>query len=256
MKVGERGPESDKAAGRTLTLARTMLSGAMTSSFPRQRRNRERIPLHALLLGISVVAVSQVAWGLPVPAPTAAESSRADASEPRAPSPRPAEPALAPGAEGTRADAGHDQVSNPRRYVLAFGGALLTGPAGRTGGFGTIEEGYVRASVLPWLGIGVSFFDLSVSYTDNYPPIGAQALEINASWHPLKYASFDPFLQLGGLRLLKVSGNIYGPPSLWSAEAQLGVNYALPHLALGLQVRRAFGDYAWLMLGFQLEGRI
>jgi len=110
--------------------------------------------------------------------------------------------------------------------------------------------------VLPWLGVGIAYFNLSVSNTDNYPPIGAQAFEINASWHPLKYSAFDPFLQLGGLRLFDVSGDVYGPPSPWGTEAQLGVDYVLPHLAVGLQVRRAFGNFDWLMLGFQLEGRI
>jgi len=228
----------------------------MACSFSRWHGNRARIPLHAWLVGITVVAVSQVACALPGPAPAAAESSRAVTSEPLAESHGSGEPATTPGARGTRTDSGHDQALNPRSYVLAFGGALLTGPAGLTGGFGTIEEGYVRANALPWLGIGVSFFNLSVSNTDNYPPVGAQAFEINASWHPLKDSSFDPFLQLGGLRLFNVSGDIYGPPSPWGTEAQLGVNCVLPHLAVGLQVRRAFADFDWLMLGFQLEGRI
>jgi hypothetical protein len=105
------------------------------------------------------------------------------------------------------------------------------------------------------LGIGVSYLDLSVSNTDNYPPVHAQALELNASWHPLKY-SFDPFLQLGELRLFNVSGDAFRPSSPWGTEGQLGVNFVVPHFAMGLQVRRAFTHYGWLMLGFQLEGRI
>jgi hypothetical protein len=179
------------------------------------------------------VTVSQVAWALP-PAATAT-----------------------PGDQGTRADFNPDQDLAPRRYLLAFGGALATGPAGLTGGFGTIEEGYVRASVLPSLGLGIgaSYLDLSVSNTDNYAPVHAQALELNASWHPLKY-SFDPFLQLGELRLFNVSGNDFRPPSAWSTEGQLGVNLAVPHLAVGLQVRSGFGHFGWLMVGLQLEARI
>jgi hypothetical protein len=239
-----------------MTLARSMLNADMTWRFSRLHRNRARIPLHALLLGITGVGVSRAVWALPGPASAAAESSRADTSERRSPSESSAELALTPGAPDTRADSGHDPGSNPRRYVFAFGGALLTGPAGRTGGFGTIQEGYVRAGVLPWLGLGVSYFNLSVSNTDNYPPVGAQAFAINASWHPLKYSSFDPFLQLGGLRLFNVRGNVYAPAALWVTEAQLGVNLVLPHLAIGVQARRAFGDFAWLMVGFQVEGRI
>jgi hypothetical protein len=105
------------------------------------------------------------------------------------------------------------------------------------------------------LGIGVSYLDLSVSNSDNYPPVHAQALELNASWHPLK-GYFDPFLQLGELRLFNVSGNAYRPPSPWSTEGLLGVNLVVPHFAVGLQVRRAVTHFGWLMVGFQLEGRI
>src|SRR6187431_2452557 len=122
-----------------------MLNGTMAYSFSRWHRNRECGPLHAFLLGLTVVAGSKVAWALPGPAPAAAESSRADTSEPSAQAQGPAEPAIAPVAQSTRADPGHDQGINPRSYRFAFGFAVLTGPAGRTGGFGTIEEGYVRA---------------------------------------------------------------------------------------------------------------
>jgi len=109
--------------------------------------------------------------------------------------------------------------------------------------------------VLPSLGLGIgaSYLDLSVSNTDNYPPVHAQALELNASWHPLKY-SFDPFLQLGELRLFNMSG--YDPPSPWHTEGRFGVNLAVPYLAIGPQVRCGFGHFGWLMVGLQLEARI
>jgi hypothetical protein len=181
----------------------------------------------------------------------------ADPSEPLAQSQGPAAPTATPRDRGIRADSGDDQNLAPRRYLLAFGGALSTGPAGLTGQFGSISEGYVRANVLPplGLGIGVSYLDLSVSNNDNYPPVHAEALELNASWHPLKH-SFDPFLQLGELRLFNVSGNFFRPPSPWSAEGRLGVNLVGPHFAIGLQVRSGFADFGWLMVGLQLEGRI
>jgi hypothetical protein len=193
------------------------------------------------------IAATSVRGGQPSSRPGA------DPSEPRAQTQGPAEPTATPGDRGTRADSDQDQDLAPRTYLLAFGGAASTGLAGVTGGFGTIEEGYVRARVLPFLGIGVSYFDLSVSNTDNHPPLDAQALELNASWHPLKY-SFDPFLQLGELRLFNVSG--YDPPSPWSTEGRLGVNLAVPHFAIGLHVRSGFGHFGWLMVGLQLEGRI
>ena len=228
----------------------------MTNSFARRRR-RGHGSFPALLLSVSVVAVSRAAWALPPPAASAAESPPVEPSEPRAQTQGPAEPAATPGDRGTRADSGREQDLAPRRYLVAFGGALSTGLAGMTGGFGTIDEGYGRANVLPslGLGIGVSYLDVSVSNTDNYSPVHAQALELNASWHPLKY-SFDPFLQLGELRLFNVSGNAYGPPSPWSTEGRLGVNLAVPYLAVGVQARRAFSHFGWLMLGVQLECRI
>jgi len=181
----------------------------------------------------------------------------ADPSEPRVQSLGPAAPTATPHDRGTRADSSDDQDLAPRSYLLAFGGGISTGPAGLTGGFGTIEEGYVRANVLPplGLGLGVSYLDLSVSNTDNYPPVHAQALELNASWHPLKH-SFDPFLQLGELRLFNVSGNVFRPPSPWSTEGRVGVNLVVPHFAIGLQVRSGFAHFDWLMVGLQLEGRI
>ena len=211
----------------------------------------------ALLFSITGVAVSQVAWALPGTAAFAAEPPRADPSEPRAQTQGPAESTATPGNRGAAADSSPDQDLASRRYLLAFGGAGATGPAGLTGGFGSIAEGYVRANVLPplGLGIGVSYLDVSASNTDNYSPDHAQALELNASWHPLKY-SFDPFLQLGELRLFNMSVNYFRPPSPWGTEVRLGVNVAVPHFAIGLQVRDAFSHFGWLMAGVQLEGRI
>jgi len=60
------------------------------------------------------------------------------------------------------------------------------------------------------------------------------------------------------VRLFNVSGDAlyFGPQSHWSAEAQLGVNYVVPHFALGLQLRRAVGDFDWTMLGLQVEARL
>ena len=128
--------------------------------------------------------------------------------------------------------------------------------------FGSIEEGYVRASVLPpplGLGIGVSYLDLSVSNTDNYSPVHAQALELNASWHPLKHSSVDPFLQLGELRLFNVSGPAeVSPSSPWSTEVLAGVNLAVSHFAIGAQVRSGIGSgkFGWQMVGVQVEVRM
>ncbi len=230
----------------------------MACSCSRRRRNRAPAPFPALLLGVTVVAISQVAWALPRAAAFAAEPPQADQGEPPSQSPDPAQPIGTPDKQRARADSGHDQGSNPRSYLLAVGGAVLTGGVGKGAALGLMEEGHVRVSVLPWLGIGISYLDMSAPNNDNRPPFGAQALALNASWHPLKYSSFDPFLQLGGVRLFNVSGDAlyFGSPSPWSAEAQLGVNYVVPHFALGLQLRRAVGDYDWTMLGLQFEGRI
>src|SRR5450432_2914258 len=117
----------------------------MAYSFSRQRRGRGLGSFPALLLSVTVVTVSQVAWALPGPAPAADESPRATASEPRAQSQGPAEPTATPDNRGTRADSRDNEDLAPSRYLLAFGGTLATGLAGITGGFGTIQEGHVRA---------------------------------------------------------------------------------------------------------------
>jgi hypothetical protein len=101
---------------------------------------------------------------------------------------------------------------------------------------------------VPSLGIGISYLDLSVSNTDNYPPLHAQALELSASWHPLK-SFFDPFVQLGELRFFNVSDVPYAPQSPWKTEGRLGVNLAVPHFAIGLLLRSGFGHFGWSMLG-------
>src|SRR5450631_1473199 len=102
----------------------------MAYGFSRRRRGRALGSFPALLFSVTVVAVSQVAWALPRPAASAAESPPADPSEPRAQSQRPAESTAATGNKGAGADSSPEQDLAPRRYLLAFGGALATGPAG------------------------------------------------------------------------------------------------------------------------------
>jgi hypothetical protein len=129
---------------------------------------------HVLLLGVTVVGVSKVGWTLPRAAALAAESPQAAPREPSAQSQDPAEPTITRGDPRTRADSGDDQGLKPRSYLLAFGGAILTGDAGRGSALGSMEEGYVRAHVLPWLGIGVSYFGLSAPNNDKRPSFSAE----------------------------------------------------------------------------------
>ena len=127
----------------------------MAYSCARRRRSRGPGSFRALLFSFTVVAVLLVSWALPRAVAYAADSSPADPSKARAQSQGPAEPTATPRQLGTRAGSGDDQDLAPRRYLFAFGGALSTGPAGLTGGFGSIEEGYLRASMLLPLGLGI-----------------------------------------------------------------------------------------------------
>jgi hypothetical protein len=117
---------------------------------------------------------------------------------------------------------------------------------------------YVRGQVLPWLGVGVAYLGLSAQSTDNRPTLREQAIEVDASWHPLVECQFDPYVQLGGLKLVEVSGDDFepNPHSRWGAEGQVGMNFVFPHLAIGVQLRHATAGHQWTLLGLQLEGRI
>lgn len=228
----------------------------MPPTSARRPRNSGARSFSVWLPSITVVAVSRMAWALAPGAAVAAEPATADPRPPPAWL-SPAQPPINPEGRGAPADAPSEPAKSYRKYRLALGAGVATGGVGWGSGLGTLLEVYARAQVQPWLGIGVAYYELSAQNDDNYPPFEAHALELNAAWHPFRHPWLDPYVQLGALRRFGVSGAPFDlNPQPWAAEGQLGLDFVLSPLAIGLQARHGLGDHAWSLLGLQVEGRI
>jgi len=215
-----------------------------------------RVPVW--LLSITVTAVPQAAWALPAVTPPGAETTpEASLLDPPAAARGSAEPAAPPDG-GTQLGERADRPENPRAYRIALGAALAMGDPGWGTELGGIQELHGRAQVLPWLGVGLAYFNLTASNNEGYPPFKLQAFELNSSWHPLCDAWFDPYLQLGALGIVGVQSNAYerGPEPRWGVQGQLGANVVLPHFAIGVHARLGQAEREWTLFGLQVEGRI
>lgn len=210
------------------------------------------------LLSITVVTVSQTAWALPPATPLAAQATLEESLlAPPAAAPGPAESPVPPDG-GTRLDERADQPENSYAYRVAVGGALAMGDPGWGTELGGIQELHGRAQVLPWLGVGLAYFNLTASNNEGYPPFKLQALELNSSWHPMFDTWFDPFVQVGALGIVGVQSNAYerGPAPRWGVQGQLGANVVLSHFAIGVHARLGQAERGWSLFGLQVEGRI
>ena len=209
--------------------------------------------VHVWLLSITVVTVSQTAWAFPPASPLAAEATPL---APAAEAPGFAESAAPDG--DTRLEQRADPAENSYAYRVAVGAALAMGDPGWGTELGGIQEVYARAQALPWLGVGLAYFNLTASNNEGYPPFTMQAFELNASWHPLVDTWFDPFAQIGGLGIVGVQSNAYerGPEPRLGVQGQLGANVVLPHFAIGVHARLGHAEREWMLLGLQVEGRI
>jgi hypothetical protein len=204
------------------------------------------------LLSITVVTVSQTAWALPPAMPLAAPAT------PQVSLPTAARgPTVPPDADTPHQD-GAELAENSYAYRIALGAALAMGDPGWGTELGGIQELHGRAQVLPWLGVGLAYFNLTASNNEGSPPFKLQALELNSSWHPLFDTWFDPFLQLGALGIVGVQSNAYerGPEPRWGVQGQLGANVVLPHFAIGVHARLGQAEREWTLFGLQIEGRI
>jgi len=210
------------------------------------------------LLSLTVASVSQTAWALPPVTPLAAEATpEINLLASRAGEGGSAESTVPPDG-GTRRDERADQSENSYGYRIALGASLAMGDPGWGTELGGIQELHGRAQVLPWLGVGLAYFNLTASNNEGYSPFQLQALELNSSWHPLCDAWFDPYLQLGALGIVGVQSNSYerGPEPHWGVQEQLGANVVLPHFAIGVHARLGQAEREWTLFGLQIEGRI
>jgi len=205
------------------------------------------------LLSITVVTASQTAHALP-PATAQQEEGalRLPAAAQRTGDTR------VPADGATRLDDGAGRVENSYSYRVALGGALAMGDPGWGTELGGIQELHGRAQVLPWLGVGLAYFNLTASNNEGRPPFTMQAFELNSSLHPPFESWFDPFLQIGALGVVGVEHNGFdrGPDPRLGWQGQLGVNLALPHFAVGVHARLGHAERSWTLYGLQVEGRI
>ncbi len=210
------------------------------------------------LLSITVVTASHTAWALPPAAPLAAEvTPGVSLIGPPAAARGSAESTVSLD-RGTRLDERADHPENSYAYRVALGAALAMGDPGWGTELGGIQELHARVQVLPWLGVGLAYFNLTASNNEGYPPFQLQAVELNSSWHPLFDTWFDPFLQIGALGIVGVQSNEYerGPEPRWGVQGQLGANVVLPHFAIGVHARLGQAEREWSLFGLQVEGRI
>lgn len=210
-----------------------------------------------LLFSITVVTVSQPAQALPSVTPLAAGAApEGSLLAPSTAARGAAETTVTP--NGARLDERADDTEESYAYRFAFGAALAIGDPGWGTELGGIQELHGRAQVMPWLGLGLAYFNLSASNNEGYPPFKLQALELNGSLHPLFHSWFDPFLQIGALGIVGVQSNEYerGPEPRAGVQGQLGANAVFSHLAIGVHARLGQAGRAWTLFGLQLEGRI
>lgn len=210
------------------------------------------------LLSITVATISQTAWALPPATPLAAEATPGVSLLAPPAGARGSAESTVPPDGGTRLDERADHPENSRAYRVAVGAAQAIGDPGWGTELGGIQELHGRAQVLPWLGVGLAYFNLTASNNEGYPPFKLQALELNSSWHPLFDTWFDPFLQIGAFGIVGVQSNAYerGPEPRWGVQGQLGANVVLPHFAIGVHARLGQAEREWTLFGLQVEGRI
>ena len=185
----------------------------------------------AVLLVVCVVSSSRLAFAAPL--------------EP--------DSAVAPGSSAA------EQPARERpAYRVAVGVSGALGDPGWGTELGSLIEVNARAQVLPWLGVGAAFFQLTAPNNEALKSTRAQALELNASAHPVIGSWFDPFVRLGAFDYVgfQSSGFDSEPHTRIGAEGQIGMNVALPHVAFGINLRQGIAARDFTLLGLQVEGRL
>lgn len=150
------------------------------------------------------------------------------------------------------------QVSERLAYRAAVGVSGGLGGAGWGTELGNLMEVNARAQVLPWLGVGAAFFQTTGPNNEAIKATRAQALELNASLHPITGSWFDPFVRVGAFDYVgfQSSGFDAEPHTRIGAEGQIGLNVALPHVAFGFNLRQGFAARDFTLLGLQVEARL
>jgi hypothetical protein len=143
-----------------------------------------------------------------------------------------------------------------RQYALAVGASLSYGDGGWGTELGNIVQIYGRYQLYRGLGVGASYFWLDAPNNEaaSWPEFHAQALEGFAEYHPFETSWIDPFARVGVLGLTRVEG-IEAADRL-GLQGMLGVDFVLPHFAIGLHAQHGFTNRAWTMVGLHTEVRL
>jgi len=147
----------------------------------------------------------------------------------------------------------------PPDYLVAVGAGAALGPVGWGTEIGSLLEVSSRVQPLPWLGAGAAFLQLSASNNEGYPSLLVNALEVNASAHPYRTRWLDPFVRVGGVRVLNARDGYPGDIALvsrWGAEVLGGLDVAATYFALGIDLRHGFTNRSWTMAGLHVEARL
>lgn len=147
----------------------------------------------------------------------------------------------------------------PPDYRVAVGAGAALGAVGWGTEIGSLLEVSGRAQLLPWLGAGAAFLELSATNNEDYPVRQVRALEAFASAHPGRTRWLDPFLRLGAVRVVDAGVGVPGDitrVSPWGLEGTAGLDVAARFFALGLDLRHGFTNRSWTMAGLHFEVRL
>ena len=147
----------------------------------------------------------------------------------------------------------------PYRLALTAGAAV--GMAGWGPQLAGVSDIGGRVQLLPWLGVGLSYLQLSASSNENYPVFTLDAFELSAAWRPVVNRWFDPFAQAGVVGVIRSGGGYMGTDSSsrFGLEGTAGFDFVAAlrvPLAVGVHVRSGFTSESWTMAGLHLELRI
>ena len=144
---------------------------------------------------------------------------------------------------------------DPRRYHIAAGVSLSAGDGGWGTELGTMVQFYGRYQIYRGLGAGASYFFLTAPNNEGnaWPPFSAQALEGFAEYHPFETSWVDPFARVGVLGFTHVEG--IEAANRVGMQGVLGVDFVLPHFAIGLHALHGFTNRHWTMFGLHTEVR-
>ncbi len=144
-------------------------------------------------------------------------------------------------------------------YRLAVGAEAFIGGVDRGSQGGTLTEVNARIQLLRWLGVGLSYFKLSAYNNNDDWPLAVRALELFGSAHPLRTRWLDPYVRVGALNVVSVSGGGPGESltvASWGIEGIVGLSVTPGPIAFGVDIRSGSAGRAWTMLGLHLEVRI